>query len=129
MGSTETTLYTIAIYTSAVKVKKIRFVLVCALLADFVRNAGFFCILSNYVERFLLTFIYCYVIMIIVILFLNIFIKTNSYFQGFHPKYFQSLIKHKSIFLWYPNVKLTKKTIVINLVEDKFTSFASPNII
>lgn len=34
MGSTETTLYTIAIYTSAVKVKKIRFVLACALLAD-----------------------------------------------------------------------------------------------
>lgn len=36
MGSTETTLYTIALYTSAVKVKKIRFVLVAALLADFV---------------------------------------------------------------------------------------------
>ena len=36
MGSTETTLYTIAIYTSVVGVKKIRFVLVAALIADFV---------------------------------------------------------------------------------------------
>lgn len=36
MGSTETTLYTIAIYTSAIKVKKTRFVLIAALLADFV---------------------------------------------------------------------------------------------
>ena len=36
MGSTETTLYTIAIYTSAVGVKKIRFVLVAALIADLV---------------------------------------------------------------------------------------------
>lgn len=36
MGSTETTLYTIALYTSAVKVKKTRFVLFAALLADFV---------------------------------------------------------------------------------------------
>lgn len=35
MGSTETTFYTIAIYTACVKVKKIRFVLVAALLADF----------------------------------------------------------------------------------------------
>ncbi len=34
MGSTETTLYTIALYTSAVKVKKIRFVLIAALIAD-----------------------------------------------------------------------------------------------
>lgn len=34
MGSTETTFYTIAIYTACVKVKKIRFVLVAALLAD-----------------------------------------------------------------------------------------------
>ena len=34
MGSTETTFYTIAIYTAAVKIKKIRFVLVAALLAD-----------------------------------------------------------------------------------------------
>ena len=36
MGSTETTLYTIAIYTSAVGVKKIRFVLIAALIADLV---------------------------------------------------------------------------------------------
>lgn len=36
MGSTETTLYTIALYTSAVKIKKTRFVLYAALLADFV---------------------------------------------------------------------------------------------
>ena len=36
MGSTETTLYTIALYTSAVKIKKTRFVLLAALLADFV---------------------------------------------------------------------------------------------
>ena len=36
MGSTETTLYTIAIYTSCIKIKKIRFVLLAALLADFV---------------------------------------------------------------------------------------------
>lgn len=36
MGSTETTLYTIALYTSAIKVKKTRFVLYAALLADFV---------------------------------------------------------------------------------------------
>lgn len=34
MGSTETTFYTIAIYTACVKVKKIRFVLAAALLAD-----------------------------------------------------------------------------------------------
>ena len=36
MGSTETTLYTIAVYTSAVGVKKTRFVLAASLLADFV---------------------------------------------------------------------------------------------
>lgn len=36
MGSTETTLYTIALYTSAVRIKKTRFVLYAALLADFV---------------------------------------------------------------------------------------------
>ena len=34
MGSTETTFYTIALYTSAVGIKKIRFVLVAALAAD-----------------------------------------------------------------------------------------------
>ena len=34
MGSTETTLYTIAIYSSAVGIKKTRFVLFAALAAD-----------------------------------------------------------------------------------------------
>ena len=36
MGSTETTLYTIAVYTSAVGVKKIRFVLIAALIGDII---------------------------------------------------------------------------------------------
>lgn len=36
MGSTETTLYTIAVYTSCVKIKKTRFILVAALMADVV---------------------------------------------------------------------------------------------
>ena len=36
MGSTETTLYTIAIYTSVVGIKKTRHVLVCALIGDLV---------------------------------------------------------------------------------------------
>ena len=36
MGSTETTIYTIAVYTSCIKVKKTRYVLVEALIADFV---------------------------------------------------------------------------------------------
>ena len=36
MGSTETTLYTIALYTSAIRIKKTRFVLIAALLADFI---------------------------------------------------------------------------------------------
>ena len=36
MGSTETTFYTIAIYTSVVGVKRIRFVLVAALIGDFI---------------------------------------------------------------------------------------------
>lgn len=39
MGSTETTLYTIAVYTSSVKIKKIRFVLKVALIADFIGMA------------------------------------------------------------------------------------------
>ena len=34
MGSTETTIYTIAIYTGCVGIKKTRFVLLAALLAD-----------------------------------------------------------------------------------------------
>lgn len=57
MGSTETTLYTIAIYTSAIKIKKIRFVLYVALIADVVRNACFRILLSNNVDLFFLTFI------------------------------------------------------------------------
>ena len=36
MGSTETTLYTIAVYTSCVKIKKTRFALVASLIADVV---------------------------------------------------------------------------------------------
>ena len=36
MGSTETTFYTIAVYTSAIGVKNIRFVLAAALIADVV---------------------------------------------------------------------------------------------
>lgn len=36
MGSTETTLYTIAIYTSCIKIKKTRFVLLASLVADIV---------------------------------------------------------------------------------------------
>ncbi len=36
MGSTETTFYTIALYTSSIGVKKIRYVLTAALVADFV---------------------------------------------------------------------------------------------
>ena len=34
MGATETTLYTIAVYTGVVKIKKTRFVLFAALIAD-----------------------------------------------------------------------------------------------
>ena len=36
MGSTETTLYTIAVYTSAIRIKKARFVLISALAADLI---------------------------------------------------------------------------------------------
>ena len=36
MGSTETTLYTIAVYTATIKVKNTRFVLLAALAADIV---------------------------------------------------------------------------------------------
>jgi len=36
MGSTETTIYTIAIYTSVVGIKKIRFVLAAALIGDLI---------------------------------------------------------------------------------------------
>lgn len=56
MGSTETTLYTIAIYTSAIKIKKIRFVLVASLIGDIVRNYCFCLFLSIYVVGIFLTF-------------------------------------------------------------------------
>ena len=36
MGSTETTIYTIAVYTGGIKVKKTRYALVAALIPDFV---------------------------------------------------------------------------------------------
>lgn len=39
MGSTETTLYTIAIYTSVVKIKKTRGILIAALIGDIVGMA------------------------------------------------------------------------------------------
>ena len=48
MGSTETTLYTIAIYTSCIKIKKTRYILLAALTADVVGI-----IASNIVCRFL----------------------------------------------------------------------------
>lgn len=56
MGSTETTLYTIAIYTSAVGIKKIRFVLIASLVGTFVRYFGICRFLSNFVVIFFLTF-------------------------------------------------------------------------
>ncbi len=36
MGSTETTFYTIAVYTSVVGIKKIRYVLIAALIGDLI---------------------------------------------------------------------------------------------
>lgn len=56
MGSTETTLYTIAIYTGVVKIKKTRFVLAAALIGDAVRNASVCRNLAFYVVKNLLTF-------------------------------------------------------------------------
>ena len=50
MGSTETTLYTIAVYTGSVNIKKIRFVLIVALLADItgvIASVGIWRILSK----------------------------------------------------------------------------------
>ena len=55
MGSTETTLYAIAIYTSAVKIKKTRYVLAAALIGDISRNACVCCILAIFVVKFFLT--------------------------------------------------------------------------
>lgn len=56
MGSTETTLYTIAIYSSVVKIKKTRGVLMAALIGDIVRNVGFCNNLSIYVVKKMLTY-------------------------------------------------------------------------
>ncbi len=55
MGSTETTLYTIAIYTGVVKIKKTRGIIIAALIGDLVRNVGFSIGLAYFVEKFLLT--------------------------------------------------------------------------
>lgn len=55
MGSTETTFYTIAIYTSCVGIKKTRFVLAAALIGDFIRNAIFCNYLWIFVVKFFLT--------------------------------------------------------------------------
>ena len=56
MGSTETTLYTIAIYTSVVKIKQTRGILFAALVGDVVRNVDFCSNLSIFVVKKLLTF-------------------------------------------------------------------------
>ena len=55
MGSTETTIYTIAIYTGVVKIKKTRNILVAALIGDIARNASFCRNLALFVIIFLLT--------------------------------------------------------------------------
>lgn len=57
MGSTETTLYTIAIYTGVVKIKKTRFVLIAALIGDLVRNASICHNMGIYVVKISLTFL------------------------------------------------------------------------
>ena len=55
MGATETTIYTIAIYTSAVGIKKTRFVLFASLIGDVVRNFSCNTYLAKFVVRFFLT--------------------------------------------------------------------------
>ena len=55
MGSTETTFYIISIYTSSVGVKKIKYVLVCSLIGDIVRNVSFCSNLGIFVGKFFLT--------------------------------------------------------------------------
>ena len=55
MGSTETTLYTIAIYTSCIGIKKTKFVLPCALIGDITRNVDFCSNLALFVMKFFLT--------------------------------------------------------------------------
>ena len=74
MGSTETTLYTIAIYTGVVKIKKTRFVLVAALIGDMVRNVIICHNLAFYVVKNLLTFLgnYCIMNSFIRKMFLNV---------------------------------------------------------
>lgn len=57
MGSTETTIYTIAIYTSVVKIKKTRGILIAALIGDVIRNVSFCSNLSIFVVKKMLTFI------------------------------------------------------------------------
>jgi len=47
MGSTETTLYTIAVYTSVVKVKKTRFVLWAALIGDLIGIMASVVVINN----------------------------------------------------------------------------------
>ena len=47
MGSTETTLYTIAVYASVVKVKKTRFVLWAALIGDFIGILASVVVINN----------------------------------------------------------------------------------
>ena len=61
MGSTETTLYTIAIYTGAVKIKKTRGIIIAGLIGDAVRNCNICRYLALFVVKFLLTFLgnYC----------------------------------------------------------------------
>ena len=55
MGSTETTFYIIAIYTSCINIKKTKFVLVCSLIGDIVRNVDFCSNLEFFVGKFFLT--------------------------------------------------------------------------
>ena len=63
MGSTETTLYTIAIYTSCVGIKKTKYILPVALIGDVTRNVDFCSNLEFYVVKFLLTLLEIYGIM------------------------------------------------------------------
>lgn len=57
MGATETTIYTIAVYTGSVKIKNTRFVLWASLAADVARNGYGRSNMSNFVVKFFLTFI------------------------------------------------------------------------
>lgn len=55
MGSTETTFYTIAIYTSSVGISKTKYVLLAALIGDIIRNVSFCWNLGLFVVKFFLT--------------------------------------------------------------------------